>query len=103
MADENKERKTKRQKYTRLSEAQKQELKDKGISIELYYRRRKRGWNYDQIINTPVRQKTLLTQKEKEILKSNNIDENAFHVRIARGWGRNRALNEPTDKKQDKE
>ena len=81
-----------------MSESQKQQLKDRGISQELYYRRRKMKWTFEEIINTPVREKKHLTDEERELLKEANIDERTFHVRIARGWDRNKALTTPKSK-----
>ncbi|HFD6103718.1 TPA: hypothetical protein ACF5GV_002807 [Staphylococcus aureus] len=88
----------KKRDYYKLSESQKQQLKDKGINQELYYRRRKMKWTFEEIINTPVREKKHLTDEERELLKEANIDERTFHVRIARGWDRNKALTTPKSK-----
>lgn len=71
--------------YIRLSDNQKQILKDKGIDIETYYRRRKRGWSFEKIINTPVRKKVFMTEEEKAIIQKNGIDPRTFHSRISRG------------------
>lgn len=84
-----------KREYYKLSEKQKKELKDKGISQDLYYRRRKLKWTYEEIINTPIREKKKLTSEERKLLKKNNIDESTFHVRINRGWDREKALKTP--------
>lgn len=91
--------KASRQEYMRLTDKQKSLLEDKDIDIELYYRRRKRGWSYEKIINTPARKRVVMSDEEKEIIKRNGIDPKTFHARISRGWDRKRALHEPLHKR----
>lgn len=88
-----------RQQYMRLTDKQKSLLEDKDIDIELYYRRRKRGWSFEKIINTPARKRVVMSEVEKAIIKENGIDPKTFHSRISRGWDRERALHEPLHKR----